>query len=290
MVKVKKETVKGEKGVFDEVVERLGNLHGMPERSANRSVLSSLIRTMLSQNTTDVTSKRAFEQLEEKFPDWNAILSASLEDIAKPIKCCGLADIRASRIKGMIEQIKLEKGEVSLEYVRDLTDDEIKKELTRFKGVGPKTVACVLMFTLNRAEFPVDTHVWRIAKNFGWVPKTFSREKTYAHLNKIVPDHLKFDLHCLLVKHGKHCLTCAKNGRPRLKPHVECPLRGVKRGRVVENESKMMMSPPEKKKVKKEKQVKVKKEKQVKVKKEKQIKVKRKKNALRRTRTTTRGE
>lgn len=214
-------------------------------------------------------------------------MSASLEDIAETIKCCGLADIRASRIKGMIEQIKLEKGEVSLEYVRDMSDDEIKKELTRFKGVGPKTVACVLMFTLNRAEFPVDTHVWRIAKNFGWVPKSFSREKTYEHLNKIVPDRLKFDLHCLLVKHGKHCLTCAKNGRPRLKPHVKCPLRGVKRGRVVEDE-RTMMSPSPKKKVKKEKDVKVKKEKQVKIKKEKQIKVKRKTNALRRTRTTTR--
>ena len=88
-VKVKKEMKTEEKCVFDEVVRRLADLHGLPERSANRSVLSSLIRTMLSQNTTDITSKRAFEQLEEKFPDWNAILSASLEDIAEPIKCCG---------------------------------------------------------------------------------------------------------------------------------------------------------------------------------------------------------
>ena len=87
-------------------------------------------------------------------------------------------------------------------------------------------------------------------------------------MNKIVPDRLKFDLHCLLVKHGKHCLTCAKNGRPRMKPHVECPLRGVKRGRVDENS---IMSP--KKKVKKEK---------LKVKKEK-VRVKKETSALRRT-------
>jgi len=266
-MKIIKKELKREKKdiVFDEVVRRLGDLHGMPQRSANRTVLSSLIRTMLSQNTTDVTSKRAFDQLEERFSGgWHEILSASLEDIAEPIKCCGLADIRASRIKGMIEQIYSERNEVSLEYVRTMSSDEIKKELTRFKGVGPKTVACVLMFTLNRAEFPVDTHVWRIAKNFGWIPKSYSREKTYEHMNKIVPDRLKFDLHCLLVKHGKHCLTCAKNGRPRMKPHVECPLRGVKRGRV--DEACLLMSPMKKKKkaplvVKKEKlNVKVKKE------------------------------
>ena len=82
----------------------------------------------------------------------------------------------------MIEQINQERQSVSLEYVRDMSSDEIKKELTRFKGVGPKTVACVLMFTLNRAEFPVDTHVWRIAKKFGYaLAQAYKKTTTLTH-------------------------------------------------------------------------------------------------------------
>lgn len=100
----------------------------------------------------------------------------------------------------------------------------MKEELCRFNGVGPKTAACVLMFTLGRAEFPVDTHVWRISKQQGWVPASATRETTYEHMNKRVPDALKYDLHCLLVEHGKRCYTCAKGGKPRFTPLGECPL------------------------------------------------------------------
>lgn len=91
--------------------------------------------------------------------------------------------------------------------------EAIKAELSRFKGVGPKTISCVLMFTLMRAEFPVDTHVWHIAKRLGWVPNSASREDTYLHLNQRVPDAIKYDLHVLLVGHGKVCRSCAKGGR-----------------------------------------------------------------------------
>ena len=207
-----------------EAVAALVGVHGVPDHSASKCVLDSLVRTMLSQNTTDITSKRAFEQLKEAFPTWEECYSASVEAIAAPIKCCGLADIRASRIKEMLGQIRSERGELSLEYVRKMEDEQVKKELTKFKGVGPKTAACVLMFCLGRSEFPVDVHVLRIAKSLKWVPQKFTRIQAYEHLNEVVPSELKFDLHCLLVRHGKHCRKCAKNGKPRLKPHVDCPL------------------------------------------------------------------
>lgn len=109
--------------------------------------------------------------------------------------------------------------------MRSLDDEAIKTELTRFKGVGAKTVACVLMFCLDRAEFPVDTHVHRIAtKILKWAPAAASRDETYAHLNRRVPDPIKYDLHVLLVEHGKRCRRCATNGQNRKEEHGPCPL------------------------------------------------------------------
>lgn len=91
----------------------------------------------------------------------------------------------------ILNTIKSERGECSLEHLRQSTDEEIKSELERFKGVGKKTIACVLMFCLDRHEFPVDTHVWRITKAMGWVPAKATRDEAYAHLNARIPDHLK---------------------------------------------------------------------------------------------------
>lgn len=91
----------------------------------------------------------------------------------------------------ILNTLKSERGECSLEHLQQSTDEEIKAELERFKGVGKKTIACVLMFCLDRHEFPVDTHVWRITKAMGWVPSKATRDEAYSHLNARIPDHLK---------------------------------------------------------------------------------------------------
>ena len=120
-------------------------------------------------------------------------------------------------IKVILNQLKRDKGECSLEYMRDMETEAVKQELTSFKGVGAKTVSCVLMFCLRRAEFPVDTHVWKIALALGWVPKSADRDQTYAHLNVRVPDDIKYDLHVLLVEHGKRYKNDVKVLRGELK-------------------------------------------------------------------------
>lgn len=94
-------------------------------------------------------------------------------------------------LQAILNTLVEERGEASMEYIRAMNDGEIKEELMRFKGVGKKTVACVLMFCLHRHEFPVDTHVWRIAKRLGWVPARASRDEAYEHLNMRVPDDIK---------------------------------------------------------------------------------------------------
>jgi endonuclease III len=212
-----------------QALKELESVHGKIEKPKNKgsvSVLDSLVRTILSQNTTDVTSLRAFKQLKNRFPKYEDIETAHLKDIEAEIKCCGLAERRASVIQNIIRTLRGERNKLSLEYLHGYTDEEVKKELCRFKGVGPKTAACVLMFCLCRPEFPVDTHVWRISKKLKWVPKpAATRVQTYLHLNARIPDDIKYQLHCLLVEHGKYCKKCAKNNKPRKKPIIEnCPL------------------------------------------------------------------
>ncbi|KAG0606665.1 hypothetical protein M758_9G158900 [Ceratodon purpureus] len=192
--------------------------------SVRRTVLDSLVGTILSQNTTDNNSKRAFASLKQVFPTWEEVHAADPRKVEDAIRCGGLAETKAKRIVNILDTVLKERGSICLEYVRSMTVDQIKAELSRFKGVGPKTVACVLMFHLEQNEFPVDTHVFRLSKMLGWVPANADREKTYLHMNNRVPDDVKYDLHCLLVTHGKKCPRCAKGGRAQTAPDGPCPL------------------------------------------------------------------
>jgi endonuclease III len=185
-----------------------------------RSVLDSLFATILSQATTNVNSSRAFRRLKERFPHgWDAALRAGPDEIEDAIRCAGLANRKAARMHEILEHIKSERGDLSLEYLRCLDDETVKFELRKFKGVGPKTAACVCMFNLARPELPVDTHVHRISQRLGWVlPKT-SPEATYDFLNNAVPDDLKYTLHMQLVHHGR---TTCRSTNPKCSL---CPLR-----------------------------------------------------------------
>ncbi|PRW58639.1 hypothetical protein C2E21_2984 [Chlorella sorokiniana] len=205
------------------VAERLAAVHGWPHLKRQqglpavgceerRTVLDSLVRTLLSQNTTDKTSGRAFATLKQRFPSWEAVRQAPLEEVADAIRVGGLAEIKAGRIQDILGTLKAERGECSLEHLRGSSAAEVKAELSRFKGVGAKTISCVLLFGLGHDDFAVDTHVWEITKALGWTPLNASRDQAYAHLNELVPDDLKYDLHVLLVNHGKSCPACAKTG------------------------------------------------------------------------------
>ena len=213
-------------------VSLLTEIHGTPtpgERTM--SVLDSLVRTILSQNTTDKNSRIAFTRLKETFPTWREVYEAhGTGRVEKSIEFGGLADTKAYNIHMILAYLlelhpdKCPDGEPSYEWLREMPTSFCKEELSKHKGVGPKTVSCVLMFNMQRAEFPVDTHVWFIAKKLGWVPSAASRETTYDHLNIRVPDEQKYSLHVLLVEHGKRCTKCAKGGKLQLPEEGACPL------------------------------------------------------------------
>ncbi|KAF3949439.1 hypothetical protein CMV_024689 [Castanea mollissima] len=186
----------------------------LDDGDAKETVLDGLVKTVLSQNTTEVNSLRAFDSLKSAFPTWEDVLAAESKCLENAIRCGGLAPTKASCIKNILNCLLEKKGKLCLEYLRDLSVDEIKAELSQFKGIGPKTVACVLMFNLQLDDFPVDTHVFEIAKAIGWVPALADRNKTYLHLNQCIPNELKFDLNCLLYTHGKLCRKCTKKACP----------------------------------------------------------------------------
>ncbi|GMH16816.1 hypothetical protein Nepgr_018657 [Nepenthes gracilis] len=178
------------------------------ESAEKLSVLDGLVSTVLSQNTTDVNSKRAFASLKADFPTWEEVLAAEPKLIEDAIRCGGLAPTKAACIKNILSCLMEGTGILCLEYLRDLSIEGVKAELSSFKGIGPKTVACVLMFHLQQDDFPVDTHIFQIAKTLGWVPEEADTKKTYLHLNRRIPNKLKFDLNCLLFNHGKICRSC----------------------------------------------------------------------------------
>ncbi|KAM3703826.1 hypothetical protein ACJW31_04G127700 [Castanea mollissima] len=177
----------------------------LDDGDAKESVLDSLVKTVLSQNTTEVNSLRAFDSLKSAFPTWEDVLAAKSKFLENAIRCGGLAPTKASCIKNILNCLLEKKGKLCLEYLRDLLVDEIKAELSQFKGIGPKT----------------------ITKAIGWVPALANKNKTYLHLNQRIPNELKFDLNCLLYTHGKLCRKCTKKvvKQQRKESHeISCPL------------------------------------------------------------------
>jgi len=135
--------------------------YGAVTWSRHRDPLSELIMTVLSQNTSDHNSRRAFDRLITRFGGWEAVAKAEVGDIAQAIKPGGLAQVKAPRIKRILEEISAERGSFDLDFLGELPMDEAGAWLRDLPGVGPKTAACVLLFSLGKPAFPVDTHVYR---------------------------------------------------------------------------------------------------------------------------------
>jgi endonuclease-3 len=188
-------------------------------------VIDELVATVLSQHTSDLNSGRAFTQLKAKFPDWEQVLDASAEQVADAIRCGGIADQKARRIQQILAAIRDREGRVDLSCLHDLDDEAVEGYLTSLPGVGPKTAACVLVFSMGRAAFPIDTHVHRIAVRLGWIPQGTSAEKAHRILGPAVPPGIRYDLHLALIEHGR---AVCKAQQPRCADCVlnrECPYR-----------------------------------------------------------------
>jgi endonuclease-3 len=201
-----------------EILRRLTALYGTPEWRPHGDATGELVLTLLSQNTADTNSGRAFARLLQRFPDWEAVLEAPLDEIVEAIRPGGLAPTKGPRLKAMLGEIKARRGSLDLSFLKEMPDAEAREWLRTLPAVGPKTAACVLVFALGKPALPVDTHVYRVAVRLGLVAAKLTPEKAQEQLEAEVAAEDQYLFHVMLIRHGRH--TCmARN------PACErCPL------------------------------------------------------------------
>lgn len=193
------------------VADELALIYGKPaqRKSGASGILDVLIATKLSQNTTDKSSYKAFNRL-KKTGSWEDVAEAKVGEIREKIKVCGLANTKARDIKLMLKNMKKRYGSLDLDFMKQMDNEEIYKELLSFKGIGVKTASCVLVFALGRDVFPVDTHVHRTLNRLGIV-RTNSPVKTFEEAGAMVPAGRRYELHTNLIKFGRNI---CRAGRP----------------------------------------------------------------------------
>jgi endonuclease III len=203
-----------------EVYRRLVPLFGVPELSGRLDPVSELVLTILSQNTNDVNRDRAYDRLQARFPTWEAVRDADVREVVEAIRPAGLSEMKGPRIQEALRHITATQGCLTLDFLRDQSVPEAKAWLTSMKGVGPKTAAIVLLFSLGRPAFPVDTHVHRVSGRLGLIGLRVSADQAHAILEELVPENLYFQFHVDVIRHGRE--IC------RPKPRCEvCPLRDL---------------------------------------------------------------
>jgi endonuclease III len=201
-----------------DIIARLEARFGVPRPGAAKDPLSELIFTILSQNTTDTNRDRAYERLRRRFPLWEDVETGDVADIEEAIRVGGLGAQKSGRIKAILAEIRRRAGALDLSYLDDMSIDEAAAELLSFDGVGRKTAAIVLLFSLGRPAFPVDTHVLRVTKRLGLVPPKAGADAAHDILGGMIPPVKYYPTHINLITLGK--LLC----RPRNPQCPACPL------------------------------------------------------------------
>jgi len=187
--------------------------YGRPQPGRDRErvpPLDELIGTILSQNTNDANSGRAFASLSERFGSWQVVMEAPTRRVAAVIRVGGLGQIKAPRIQAVLRQLLAERGELSLDFLSRWPVERAREYLCRFPGVGLKTASCVLLFSLGKPAFPVDTHVLRVSKRLGLLDQRTTMDHAHAELEALVPDRDRFSMHINLIRHGRRICHARK--------------------------------------------------------------------------------
>ena len=181
--------------------------------------VDELVSTILSQNTNDANRDRAFHALRAKFAAWESVRDANAGDVAAAIRPAGLANQKGPRIQQVLRQITEERGGLDLSFLKDLPLEEARGWLMKFNGVGPKTAAIVLCFSLGRPAFPVDTHIYRVTGRIGLRPEKMTVEQAHPHLEALFPPETYYAAHLNLIRLGREVCHARKPDCPN------CPIR-----------------------------------------------------------------
>lgn len=211
----------GRREQYAAVFRILAEVYGRPVWRSHGPPLDELIGTILSQATADVNTARAYAELTARFPTWEAVMDAPPEAVSAAIRSAGLSQIKGPRIQNALRHIQRERGELSLDFLAEMPLDEALAWLMRIDGVGPKTAAIVMLFSLGRPAFPVDTHVHRVAGRLGLIPPRTSANKAHDLLAALGPPESYYPLHINLIHHGRE-ICHARNPYCHL-----CPLQDL---------------------------------------------------------------
>jgi len=185
------------------VLDALAEAYGVTE-APERDPMQVLVRGILSQNTSDVNSDRAYESLRDRFPAWSDIAQAEEDAVRDSIRSGGLAEQKAKTIKAVMEMF-CRNGGASLDELSDMKPAEAEEELTAIKGIGIKTARLVLLFGFGWPVFVVDTHVHRVSRRLRLVPENATRAKSHVLLDDLIPDARKYEAHINFIRHGREC-------------------------------------------------------------------------------------
>jgi len=198
--------------------EKLLQVFGEPLWRNPLPAIDELVSTILSQNTNDINRDRAFNALRGKFPAWEQVRDAKTSDVIAAIKTAGLANQKGPRIQQVLRAITEERGALNLDFLADLPTEEARTWLTKFNGVGPKTAAIVLCFSLNKPAFPVDTHIYRVTGRIGLRPEKMTVEQAHPYLESVFPPETYYAAHLNIIRLGREICQARKPNCPK------CPI------------------------------------------------------------------
>ena len=201
-----------------EIHKKLIEAFGEPTWRTPLPAIDELVSTILSQNTNDVNRDRGFNALRAKFPTWEAVRDAKAEDVINAIRPAGLANQKGPRIQQVLRAISEERGALNLDFLAGLPVEEARAWLTKFNGVGPKTAAIVLCFSLNMPAFPVDTHIYRVTGRIGLRPEKMTVEQAHPYLESVFPPETYYAAHLNLIRLGREVCGARKPNCP------QCPI------------------------------------------------------------------
>jgi endonuclease-3 len=209
------------KAKTDQIHHKLLQAYGEPTWRPHLDPVSELVSTILSQNTNDVNRDVAFDRLRTRLPTWEQVRDADVSVVTEAIRPAGLANQKGPRIQEALRFITEERGALDLDFLADWPVEKAKAWLSSIKGVGPKTAAIVMLFSLGQPAFPVDTHVHRVTQRLGLIGPRVSRERAHDELEHLVAPEDFYAFHLNLIRHGRE--VCASR-KPRCE---DCSLRDL---------------------------------------------------------------
>jgi endonuclease III len=187
-----------------EVTRRLTAQYGELPFSS-KDPLGMLVDILLSHRTHDAETAAAYDNLLKRFGSWEAVRDAPVTEVQQAIANVNWPEVKAPRIQAIMRQITEERGSLDLNFLCQLPLPQSAQWLSRFEGVGPKTTACVLLFSCEQATLPVDVHVGRVSQRLGLIGKKVTNDAAHPLLQALLPDNARsiYNFHKALLRHGQ---------------------------------------------------------------------------------------